>query len=128
VTRLVWVAVVDDDASVRRSFQRLLRAHGFDVQTFASAEEFLARVGDEPAPACLIVDMRMPGKTGLDLIDTLNTVGVTLPVILITGHGDETMAIQARRAGAVEFLTKPVESDILLHAIARAVGSPRDGR
>jgi|EndMetStandDraft_5_1072996.scaffolds.fasta_scaffold03002_7 FixJ family two-component response regulator len=120
------IAVVDDEASVRRSLDRLLRAYGFRVQVFASADEFLERPVTMEPPACLIVDLRMAGKTGLDLVDTLRTRGVPIPVIMITGHGEESMAERVEEAGALEFLTKPVDGDVLVDAIARALnGRPR---
>jgi FixJ family two-component response regulator len=114
------IGVVDDEASVRRSLDRLLRAYGFRVQTFASADEFLERPEDMEPPACLIVDLRMAGKTGLDLVDALHARGTAIPVIMITGHGEVSMTERAGKA-AVEFLPKPVESDMLLQAIARAI-------
>jgi two-component system, LuxR family, response regulator FixJ len=117
------IGVVDDEASVRRSLDRLLRAYGYRVQTFASADEFLAQPAEMEAPACLIVDLRMPGKTGLDLVDALHARGMAIPVIMITGHGEVSMTERAGKAAAVEFLPKPVESDMLLQAIARALGT-----
>jgi FixJ family two-component response regulator len=116
------IAVIDDEASVRRSLDRLLRAYGYRVQTFASADEFLERPTLTEAPACLIVDLRMPGKTGLDLVDALRASHTAIPVIMITGHGEVSMAERAGKANAIEFLGKPVDSDILLDAIARAIG------
>jgi two-component system response regulator FixJ len=115
------VAVVDDEASVRRSLDRLLRAYGYRVQGFASADEFLQRPATLETPDCLIVDLRMAGKTGLDLVHVLRARGIAIPVIMITGHGEVSMAEFAEEAGAMEFLTKPVDGDLLVEAIARAI-------
>jgi two-component system, LuxR family, response regulator FixJ len=115
------IAIIDDEASIRRSLDRLLRAYGFRVQTFASGDEFLERPADVEPPACLIVDLRMAGKTGLDVIDALRARGIDVPVIMITGHGEVSMAERAGKARAVEFLSKPVDGDVLLQAIARAM-------
>jgi two-component system response regulator FixJ len=116
------IAVIDDEASVRRSLDRLLRAYGFRVQTFASGDEFLERPADVEPPACLIVDLRMAGKTGLEVIDVLRERRIEMPVIVITGHGEVSMAERAGKGRAVEFLAKPVDGDVLLQAIARAIG------
>jgi FixJ family two-component response regulator len=112
--------VVDDDASVRRSTERLVRPLGFGIQTFASAREFLdgARV---EKPACLVLDVHMPGLSGLDLQRELAQRGVEIPIIFLTGHGDIPMTVRAMKAGAVEFLTKPVKSRDLLAAIRAAI-------
>jgi FixJ family two-component response regulator len=115
------IGVVDDEASIRRSLDRLLRAYGFRVQVFASADEFLDRPAELEPPACLIVDLRMAGKTGLDLVDALRTRGVPIPVIMMTGHGELSMAERAGHAGATEFLTKPIDGDVLVEAIERAL-------
>src|SRR5262245_6717457 len=114
------VFVVDDDASVRRSTERLVRPLGFGVQTFASAREFLdgARV---ERPACLVLDVHMPGLSGLDLQRELAQRGIEIPIVFLTGHGDIPMTVRAMKAGAVEFLTKPVKSRDLLAAIRGAI-------
>jgi FixJ family two-component response regulator len=114
------VFVVDDDASVRRSTERLVRPLGFAIQTFASAREFLdgARVD---RPACLVLDVHMPGLSGLDLQRELTQKDVEIPIIFLTGHGDIPMTVRAMKAGAVEFLTKPVKSRDLIAAIRAAV-------
>lgn len=114
------VYVVDDDASVRRSLTRLISEAGYTVQAFASAGEFLAR---EPAvgPSCVVLDVRMPGVTGLDLQQTLASAVHEIPIVFITGHGDISMSVQAMKAGAVDFLTKPFEGKALLEAIRRAI-------
>ena len=120
--RRATVAVVDDDLSVRRGVARLLRSAGYEVATFSSADEFLARDGS-PAPACLIVDLTMPGTGGLRLREELIAAGQDFPVIFITGLGDTAAAGRAMRAGAHDFLTKPFEDERLLAAVARATAS-----
>ena len=114
------VFVVDDDASMRRSMERVVRSLGFAIQAFASAKEFLdgARVD---RPSCLVLDVQMPGLSGLDLQRELANRGVEIPIIFLTGHGDIPMTVRAMKAGAVEFLTKPVKARDLLAAIRGAI-------
>jgi FixJ family two-component response regulator len=114
------IHVVDDDDSLRSALQRLLSAAGYRVRTYESAGDFLL---DPPADeaGCLLLDLRMPGPSGLDLQDSLRRHGVRLPVIFLTGHGDLAAGVRAMKAGAVDFLTKPVERETLLGAIARAL-------
>jgi FixJ family two-component response regulator len=112
--------VVDDDPSVRKALARVLRADGFHVDVFASAEEFLGHPPPD-APACLILDVRMPGLSGLDLQRTLAEKKSGLPVVFITGHGDIPMTVRAMRAGAVDFLPKPFNNRDLLFAARQAV-------
>jgi FixJ family two-component response regulator len=110
------VFVVDDDASVREAVSSLLRSTGRDVLAFASAHEFLAH----PLPAhacCLVLDVRLPGLSGLDLQKELKSRGMHIPIIFITGHGDIPMSVRAMKAGAVEFLPKPFDDEELLGAI-----------
>lgn len=114
------VYVVDDDLSVRRSMGRLLRCAGFQVETFASAREFLAYPRRD-VPACLVLDVRMPDLGGLELQRELNRLGNTVPVIFITAHGDIPMSVRAMKAGAFEFLTKPFQTAHLLEAIRQAL-------
>jgi len=114
------VFIVDDDPSIRRSLERLVRADGYRVQTFVSAREFLERA-DMKKPDCLVVDVRMPGQSGLDLQQVLETAGSTVPIIFITGHADGPLAEQALRAGAVELLAKPFDGEVLLDAVRRAI-------
>ena len=114
------VFIVDDDPSIRRSLERLVRADGYRVQTFVSAREFLERA-DMKKPDCLVVDVRMPGQSGLDLQQVLETAGSTVPIIFITGHADGPLAEQALRAGAVELLAKPFDGEVLLGAVRRAI-------
>jgi FixJ family two-component response regulator len=121
------VFVVDDDASVRRSTERLVRSLGYRVQTFASAKEFTdhARVD---GPACLVLDVHLPGASGLDLQRELARSGVPIPIIFITGRGSIPMSVRAMKEGAVEFLTKPTRSRDLLAAIQAAVERDRASR
>jgi FixJ family two-component response regulator len=116
------IHVVDDEDAVRRALCRLLRAHGYAVQSYASVDEFLARPADQQ-PACVIADLRMPDKTGLDLLDAVGATKGRLPVVMITGHGDRPMVLHAMKAGASEVLLKPIEESALLQAIQRAVGA-----
>jgi FixJ family two-component response regulator len=118
------VFVVDDDRSLRISTERLLRSLGFAVQTFASAREFLAH-GRPDGPACLLLDVRMPGVSGLDLQRELAQSGVQIPIVFLTGHGDIPMTVRAMKAGAVEFLTKPVRKQALIDAIQAAIDRDR---
>jgi FixJ family two-component response regulator len=118
------VFIVDDDLSVRRSTERLVQAAGLKVQTFASAREFLEQ-GRFEGPACLVLDVRMPGLSGLELQRELTQSGLQIPIIFITGHGDIPMSVRAMKAGAVEFLTKPFRSRSLLDAIRAALERDR---
>ena len=118
------VFVVDDDASVRRSTERLVRSERLGVRSFASASEFLAAAPVE-RPACLVLDVRMPGGSGLDLQHELAQRGVEVPIIFLTGHGDIPTTVRAMKAGAVEFLTKPVRPRELLAAIGAALERDR---
>ena len=114
------VLVVDDDVGIREAVQALVGSVGMRVIAFASVQEFLAT--ERPAgPSCLVLDVRMPGKSGLDLLDELNLRNISLPTILITGHGDVPMSVRAMKAGAVEFLSKPFRTQELLDAIQAAV-------
>lgn len=121
------VVVVDDDASVRRGLERLLRSAGYAVETFASARAFLDR-GDYARASCLVLDVRMPGQSGLDLQNVLVTAGYDIPILFITGHGDVAMAVQAIKAGAVDFLAKPFDDDVFLEAVHQATTTRRPGR
>ena len=114
------IFIVDDDSSVRKSLTRAVTSAGYAVEAFASAREFLAR---EPfvGPSCVVLDVRMPGLTGLDLQEALAGAGHRTPIVFITGHGDISMSVKAMKAGAVDFLTKPFDVERLLEAIERAV-------
>ena len=114
------VYVVDDDPSVRNAVQMLLQAAGFTVETCDSAQEFLKR-DLSGASGCLVLDVKMEGLSGLDLQRELTAASVHLPIIFITGHGNVPMSVQAMKAGAVEFLTKPFGKDELLHAVKHAL-------
>jgi FixJ family two-component response regulator len=114
------IFVVDDDASVRTSLVRLLTAAGYTVEAFASAREFLA-AERPPGPGCLVLDVGMPGFSGLDLQRALASADHRLSIVFITGHGDIRMSVRAMKDGAVDFLTKPFEERDLLDAIGRAV-------
>ena len=114
------VFVVDDDPLVRKSIEQLIKSVGLNVHTFSSAQEFLDQ--DLPdTPSCLVLDIRMPSLSGLDLQDELVKRGLTTPVIFITGHGTVPMSVRAMKAGAVDFLQKPFEDQDLLDAIHRAI-------
>ncbi|MGD0208456.1 MAG: response regulator transcription factor [Verrucomicrobiota bacterium] len=115
------VFVVDDDASVRKSLSRLLRSGGYTAETFASATEFLASGRHQQSPACLVLDVRMPGLTGMELQERLRALKSTLAIIFITGHGDIPTSVQAMKSGAVDFLPKPFDDTQLLAAVARAI-------
>lgn len=114
------VFVVDDDAAVRDSLKLLLKSVGQAVETFASAQEFLDAYKDD-RPGCLVLDIRMPGMSGLELQEKLNERRSILPVIFITGHGDVPMAVEAMQAGAVDFIQKPFRDQDLLDRINQAV-------
>jgi FixJ family two-component response regulator len=118
------VAVVDDDLSIRRSLERLLRAAGYRVKTFASAREFLER-GASDRPDCAVLDVRMPGQSGLDLHGKLAAAGGDIPAIFISGDADFPMADRAKKAGATDFLPKPFDASVLLSAIERAIARGR---
>ena len=116
------VFLVDDDSSVRRALTRLIKSVGYGVQAFASARDFLAcrRATDERL-ACLVLDVRMPGLSGLDLQHELQAMNTLLPIIFITGHGDIPMGVKAMKDGAVDFLPKPIKDTVLLKAIEQAL-------
>ena len=116
------VFVVDDDASVRKSLDRLLTSFGYRVQTFESAREFLARpAAPADGPQCLILDIRMPGASGLDLQMSLRSSGVNVPIIFSTGFGDVASSVRAMKFGAIDFLTKPIDEEELLAAVERGL-------
>lgn len=121
------VHVVDDDDSLRTAVSRLLHAAGYEVHTYPSVGEFLMRERAD-GPSCIILDVRMPGPSGLDLQQALDARGDALPIVFLTGHGDIPMSVQAMRAGAVDFLTKPVKRDVLLNAVHAAVAQHRERR
>lgn len=114
------VFVVDDDVSVRESLELLISCAGWQPETFASAQEFLVRPRI-PVPSCLVLDVSLPDLNGLDLQKRVSVERTDMPIIFITGHGDVPMTVQAMKAGAVEFLTKPFSDDVLLEAIRHAI-------
>jgi len=114
------VFVVDDDASVRGALARLLHSAGYQTETFASAEGFLAQSRFD-APGCILLDVRMPGLNGLELQQALAAANRQLPIVFITGHGDVPMSVRAMKAGAEDFLPKPFDDEELLKAVARAL-------
>jgi FixJ family two-component response regulator len=114
------VGIVDDDPSVRKGLARLVKAAGYRVELFASAREFLARPQQED-PCCLLLDVRMPGLTGLELQEALATAGRQTSIVFVSGHGDVAGSVKAMKGGAIDFLTKPVDARELLGAIERAV-------
>jgi FixJ family two-component response regulator len=121
------VFVVDDDRAIREATRSLLASIGLQVQTFGTAQEFL-RAKRPDAPACLVLDVRLPGLSGLDLQRELVSAGSSIPIIFVTGHGDVPMSVQAMKAGAVEFLTKPFRDQQLLDAIQQAIERDRAER
>jgi FixJ family two-component response regulator len=121
------VLVVDDDVSVREALGGLIRSAGLRVETFASAQEFLARPPID-APGCLVLDVRLPDLSGLDLQKRMAEVNLEIPIVFITGHGDVPTSVQAMKAGALEFLTKPLAEQDLLDAIQQAIKRDRVAR
>jgi len=121
------VFIVDDDFSVRESLDLLIRTAGWQPETYASAKAFLARA-PVPGPSCLVLDVSLPDLTGLDLQQRIGPDRSDLPIIFITGHGDIPMSVRAMKAGAVEFLTKPFDAEMLLQAIAGAIERSRTAR
>ncbi|MGE6332796.1 response regulator transcription factor [Stenotrophomonas sp. NPDC077659] len=121
------VYVVDDDASVRAALEDLLSSMGLRVRAFASTQAFLDHARDD-APACLVLDVRMPGQSGLDFHRSMASLGLQLPVVFITGHGDIAMGVNAIKDGAIEFLTKPFRDQELLDAIHKGIALDRGRR
>jgi FixJ family two-component response regulator len=121
-TQIKLVAIVDDDDSMRNALGGLLKAVGYPSQAFSSAEEFL-KSGQHHHTSCLIADIRMPGMSGLELQAQLNVERCKIPIIFITAHGDTKMRIQALRAGAVEFLSKPFDDEKLIDSVRAALES-----
>ncbi|AWH37322.1 DNA-binding response regulator [Stenotrophomonas sp. ZAC14D1_NAIMI4_6] len=121
------VYVIDDDASVRAALEDLLASMGLQVRAFASTQAFLDHPRDD-APACLVLDVRMPGQSGLDFHRSMADLGLQVPVVFITGHGDIAMGVNAIKAGAIEFLTKPFRDQELLDAIHKGIALDRERR
>ena len=121
------IHVIDDDASFRLAIARLLRATHYEVRTYANAGDFLLRLPDD-APGCILLDLRLPGPTGLALQQALASRPDTLPIIFLSGYADVPATVQAMKAGAVDFLTKPVKREVLLGAIERALARDAESR
>lgn len=119
------VAVVDDEESVRRALRRLFLAAGIDVDTFASGQEFLASLAAR-RPDCAVLDLRLPGLTGLDVLERLAEAGIRLPVVLVTGHDQPGVAERALATGAAAYLRKPLDDESLLNAVASAARAATD--
>jgi RNA polymerase sigma factor (sigma-70 family) len=115
------VHVVDDDASFRVAIERRLKRAGYDVATYATAQQLLDRLPSDGALGCILLDVQIPGLTGPELQERLGQLGSALPIVFLTGHGDIPMSVRAVKAGAEDFLTKPVSSEDLLHAIEQAL-------
>ncbi len=115
------IHIVDDDASFRTTIGRLLRVSGYEIALYESARQLLEQLPDDVGPSCLLLDVQMPGLGGPELQDRLAELGSTLPIVFLTGHGDIPTTVQAMRAGAEDFLVKPVRKDKLLNAIERAI-------
>jgi FixJ family two-component response regulator len=121
------VYVVDDDASVRKSVGRLLRTAGLQVEVFASADEFLAHPPSDES-ACLLLDLKMPGRNGLELQEALVAARKPIPIVFVSGHGDIPASVRAMKGGAVDFLTKPYSVEELLEAVERAMAKDKRDR
>lgn len=121
------VFVVDDDAGVRIAVESLLKSVGLRTEAFASTSEFLQRLPRQ-TPGCLVLDVRLPGMSGLELQRQLRASGEQIPIIIITGHGDIPMSVEAMKAGALEFLQKPVRGQDLLTAVQKAIRQDRESR
>ena len=121
------IVVIDDDASVRRALDNLFKSVGFEVELFASPQEFLQSERPD-RPGCIVLDIRFPGRSGLDMQRDLASAKIQLPIIFITGYGDIPMSVRAMKAGAVEFLTKPFRDQDLLDAVGTALEKDRTRR
>jgi FixJ family two-component response regulator len=121
------IVVIDDDASMRKALDNLLKSVGFEVELFASPQEFL-QSGRPDRPGCIVLDVRFPGRSGLDMQRDLGDANTRLPIIFITGYGDIPMSVRAMKAGAVEFLTKPFRDQDLLDAVGTALEEDRARR
>lgn len=118
------VVVIDDDSDVREALEGLFRSVGLAVELFASVQAYLERTGATP-PSCLVLDVRLPGKSGLEFQEDLNAAGSLIPIVFISGHADVAMGVRAIKAGAIEFLTKPVRDQELLDAVQAAIARDR---
>lgn len=125
--KVAVIHVVDDDAEMRDAVARLLRAHGYEVRTYSSAGDFLLAPRDS-AHGCLVLDLQMPGPSGLELQESLARDAIGLPVVFLSGHGDIESSVRAMKMGAVDFLTKPAEPATILGAVAAALERDRSAR
>ena len=123
-----FVHIVDDDASFRTAMERRLKHAGYEVATYASAQHLLVRLPNESEPGCILLDVRIPGMSGPELQECLNELGSTLPIIFLTGYPDVRTTVKTVKAGAEDFLTKPIPSDQLLQAVAHAVAHHNEKR
>src|SRR5215471_6367622 len=119
--------VVDDDAALRSALERLLRATALAVETFASGPELLDRL-ERARPQCLILDLRLPGFDGLELVDRIHALGQPTPVVFVSGRGDVRRSVEAMKRGAIDFLEKPVDADALLSAVMRGLARDAEWR
>jgi FixJ family two-component response regulator len=126
-TLVPTIFVIDDDASVRKSVSRLLRSAGYQVEAFPSAEQFLSREHFDGV-GCIVLDIQMPGLSGMDLQEELSKADYHMPIIFVTGHGDIPTSVQAMKKGAVEFLTKPFDDKDLVVAVESAIEKDSQGR
>jgi RNA polymerase sigma factor (sigma-70 family) len=122
------VHIVDDDESFRKAIERHLRYAGYEVETYASAQHLLDRLPSESEPGCILLDVRLPGLTGPELQERLRELGSTMPIIFMTGYPDIRTTVKTVKAGAEDFLTKPIPSDQLLQAVGRAVAHQNETR
>jgi RNA polymerase sigma factor (sigma-70 family) len=122
------IHIVDDDASFRNAMTRMLRTAGYSVMSYENAQQLLDKLPDETEAGCILLDLQIPGVSGKDLQDRLVTLGATIPIIFLTGHGDIAASVQAIKAGAEDFLTKPVLRTVLMDAIERALARQREAQ
>ncbi|RBP06438.1 LuxR family two component transcriptional regulator [Roseiarcus fermentans] len=127
MTAAAVVHVIDDDEALRDSIQMFLANEGLEVRTYPSADDFLAVIETAPA-GCVVTDVRMPGMSGMDLLAEIARLGVALPVIVVTGHADVSLAVRAMKKGAVDLLEKPFQGEELIDAVRRALEVGRDSR
>jgi RNA polymerase sigma factor (sigma-70 family) len=120
------IHIVDDDASFRNAMTRMLRTAGYSVMSYENAQQLLDKLPDETEAGCILLDLQIPGVSGKDLQDRLVRLGATIPIIFLTGHGDIAASVQAIKAGAEDFLTKPVLRTVLLEAIERSLARQRE--
>jgi RNA polymerase sigma factor (sigma-70 family) len=120
------IHIVDDDASFRNAVSRMLRVAGYEVESYEDAQQLLDKLPDDSEPGCILLDLKIPKVSGVDLQDRLIGLGSTIPIIFLTGHGDIPASVQAIKAGAEDFLTKPVLRTVLLEAIERSLARQRE--